>query len=135
MRLFGVHLREAGDPDWAVFGDTFAIGVPVGWGRKLPRTPAVFDRKTKWSLDVKEVLLEDFSDSEDAVSAGGAFRANYKSAKMYEDTVAAMLLEQSALSPPQVIVLSEAEARRRAQKLGRPLLVARCRHGRAGEVT
>ena len=80
MRLFGALLQEAGDPDWAVFGDTFASGVPVGWGRKLPRTPAVFDRKVKWALDIKEVRLEDFSVSEDALSASGAFRANYKPA-------------------------------------------------------
>lgn len=45
------YLRISGDPDSRVFyssSDSFAKGVRVGPNAKLPRVPAVFDKKTKW---------------------------------------------------------------------------------------
>ena len=44
-------LKQLGDPDWRIFDEahnSFSKGVPVGMGERLPRTPAVFPRKTKW---------------------------------------------------------------------------------------
>ena len=42
----------AGDPDHRIFWksrDSFCTGVPVGVGPKaMPRTPALYERKTKW---------------------------------------------------------------------------------------
>ena len=44
-------LREIGDPDFRIFDgakESFSTGVPIGFQCKLPRTPAVFERKTKF---------------------------------------------------------------------------------------
>ncbi len=49
LRLLQALLAEAGDPDSAVIAD-YVEGVPIGVGVKLPRTPAVFDRRTRWSI-------------------------------------------------------------------------------------
>ena len=49
VRLLGGFLEACGDPDHA--GITrYAGGVKIGVGIKMPRTPAVFERKTRWSL-------------------------------------------------------------------------------------
>ena len=51
LRLIGELLRLQGDPDWRVFykspSENFWDGVSVGPGRKMPRTPSVFERKIK----------------------------------------------------------------------------------------
>ena len=70
LRLLGEGLRLMGDPDWRIFyaskGGNFWDGVAVGPGTKMPRTPAVFERKTKFKkYDETEFLAE---------------AANYKSA-------------------------------------------------------
>ena len=43
-------LKDLGDPDWS-YPLSIAEGVPLGVGRTLPRTPAVFEEKTKWALN------------------------------------------------------------------------------------
>ena len=50
VRLLQAILREAGDPD-ANGMDHFGRGIRVGVGCRLPRTPAVFERKRRWRLD------------------------------------------------------------------------------------
>ena len=47
--LLGKVLRSFGDRDWGVLG-LYSVGVPLGLGVDLPRTPAVFPAKTKWPL-------------------------------------------------------------------------------------
>ena len=45
------HLRLAGDPDHRVFfssSRSFAKGVTIGLKGRMPRVPAVFDRRTRW---------------------------------------------------------------------------------------
>ena len=44
-------LREAKDPDWRILIEgkfNYAEGLPLGCNMRLPRTPAVFARKTRW---------------------------------------------------------------------------------------
>ena len=51
LHLLASTARVLGDPDWRILVDnreSYATGVPVGYRRRLPRTPAVFDRKTRW---------------------------------------------------------------------------------------
>ena len=62
LSLIGQTLKELGDPDWKIFEKDpkgFSEGVPVGFREKLPRTPAVFERKTRWRAydEVAEVSL------------------------------------------------------------------------------
>ena len=50
-RQAALFLRLSGDPDFHVFYSSacfFAKGVSLGVNEKLPRTPAVFERKRKW---------------------------------------------------------------------------------------
>ena len=50
FRLIGELAKACGDPD-AMFSELLARGVCIGSKeRRLPRTPAVFERKTKWRL-------------------------------------------------------------------------------------
>ena len=50
VRLIGELAKACADPD-AMFSEFWARGVYIGSkGRRLPRTPAVFERKTKWKL-------------------------------------------------------------------------------------
>ena len=51
--LLGSALKATGDPDWKVML-TYAVGVPLGVGVEMLRTPAVFPPKTKWSLKGQE---------------------------------------------------------------------------------
>ena len=51
--LLGSVTKAVGDPDWAVM-KTLAVGVPLGLGVELPRTPLVYPpQKIKWSLKEK----------------------------------------------------------------------------------
>ena len=55
LNLLGAYLAAIDDPDFDILTrttDSFTTGVRVGVGCRLPRTPAVFERKLKWrSLD------------------------------------------------------------------------------------
>ena len=64
LSAIGQTLKEMGDPDWKIMASTvhsYASGVRLGVGIKMPRTPAVFKKKTHWcryeeselALDVK----------------------------------------------------------------------------------
>ena len=56
VRLLGGLLQAAGDPDWRVM-DTYARGVCIGVGVRMPRTPAVFPPKRKWRLSGQQDRL------------------------------------------------------------------------------
>ena len=47
FQLFRGLLEHLGDPDTSIM-DHCLVGVRVGVGARLPRTPAVWDRKTRW---------------------------------------------------------------------------------------
>lgn len=74
LHAIGELLREQGDPDWRIYfassspSGNFTDGVAVGVGVRLPRTPALYERKQKWrKLD--ESLLD--WDMGNYVSASG----------------------------------------------------------------
>ena len=51
LNLLGAYLAAIDDPDFDILTretDSFTTGVRVGVGCRLPRTPAVFERKLKW---------------------------------------------------------------------------------------
>ena len=49
VRLLQAYLVAMQDPEKSLF-DWLARGTWIGYKEKLPRTPAVFERKTKWAL-------------------------------------------------------------------------------------
>ena len=53
LGIISAMLHKFGDPDWQFVKD-LEDGVPLGVDDELPRTPAVFEEKVKWSL-VEEV--------------------------------------------------------------------------------
>jgi hypothetical protein len=101
LRLIGETLRLMGDPDWRIYFESsrenFWDGVSVGPGTKMPRTPAVFERKTKF---------RSYDESEFSADV-----ANYKSAA--GPAMAAVLekqfLEESELGMMYRSTLSEAK--------------------------
>jgi hypothetical protein len=47
-------LEAAGDPDFRSMRKDFAPGVKIGWKRRMPRTPAVYERMKEWRLKTSE---------------------------------------------------------------------------------
>ena len=77
LNLASLMARVLGDPDWRVLvtgPNNFTRGVQVGVDEKLPRTPAVYDRKIKWRrYDPADLILEE--------------KSNYKSARLAKDSL------------------------------------------------
>ena len=51
LACIGELLRLCGDPDWKIYvkkRESFATGVRIGYKEKMPRTPAIYERKTHW---------------------------------------------------------------------------------------
>ena len=101
LRLLGELLRLVEDPDFRIFfastAGNFWDGVPVGPGVKMPRTPAVFERKVKFRK---------YDDSEFVSDV-----ANYKSAagpKMSE-VLTAQFLKEEAMGLMYLCSLEEAK--------------------------
>ena len=75
IRLMGSLLSAFQDPDW-YFCQFWARGVWLGSpDRKLPRTPAVFDRKVKWRF------------AEPGGDLHGEWRRNYPSLDQHAELV------------------------------------------------
>jgi hypothetical protein len=80
VRLLQAILRAVGDPDPAGM-EHFARGIRIGVGVRLPRTPAVYARKTRWrlpeqasadpdaDLDLDSIWLDNYRTAKDNVSA------------------------------------------------------------------
>ena len=108
VRLIGALLTDAGDPDAKVM-DTFAQGVRLGIGVRLPRTPAVYGPKKRWKYaSQKDPHAAGLCDDPD-----GVWQLNYKSADVLAPQVLALLRQQAARAVPQVLELSYAEAEAR----------------------
>jgi len=82
LPLLQALLAEAADPDYAIL-DRYMMGVRIGVGVVLPRTPAVYEARTKWRLPEQELLPDDVPEE----GVFGAWRANYTSAKLLQPQV------------------------------------------------
>ena len=52
LELMSQTLEIFGDPDWMILTtdkESFATGVPVGYGKPFPQVPAVFSERVKQS--------------------------------------------------------------------------------------
>ena len=90
-------LAMLGDPDTEVFKD-FEVGVNLGVTEPLPRTPWVYEQKTRWNLD----------------EPGGSQEwevPNYKSVHGHESAVRDLFAEEAALGWMEEV--TDEEARRR----------------------
>ncbi len=75
VRLLQSILRDAADPDWRGM-DRFATGIRLGVGVRMPRTPAVYARKTRW-----RIAEQAEADGWDMQTIGSVWRENYRTAK------------------------------------------------------
>ena len=106
------YLRVSGDPDSRVFfssSESFANGVRLGLNAKLPRAPAVFDKKTKWRQYEEEDGDPDLE------------RENYLSAREHANLVQKQFEAEAALGCTVEMPLDVAK-RRFGEDLASPLL-------------
>ncbi len=104
VELLGAYLKACGDPDWSVMKE-FRVGVRIGVGVELPRTPVVFEEKQKWSLP-EQAPHSGWSFDEDTFV--GAKCQNYTSAKDFAEEVRFVLEDQVCRG--QILKMPEAEA-------------------------
>jgi len=107
-------LRNARDPDAAVL-DQYMTGIRIGVGVTMPRTPDVYEARTRWKLPEQERLGEEGLEED----IPGAWRANYTSVKLLQKEVVKELDDLNARG--LTLKLSEEEAR---AKYGSELVVA-----------
>ena len=103
-RLFGAMLAAAQDPDAAGIRE-FVRGVPIGVGVKLPRLPALYKRKTRWSLEAQWVP------EKEEPSTGEVWLANYRSTANFLPQLRKAL--QADVDGGLIEKLTSTEARRR----------------------
>ncbi len=105
VRLLQAVLIRAGDPDPGAV-DRLAVGVPLGVDTRLPRTPAVYPRKQRWSLPQQNDPW-----TWDRPWSSGTWRENYKSTWGHEDEMQAQLDDHVANGLAER--LTETEVKRR----------------------
>ena len=89
-------LKFAGDPDWRQYTEakhSFANGVPLGVDFRMPRTPALFERKRLGAHECEEL------------------RDNHKSVEGYEGKVEQQFEKEIAMSAMVKMSLEEAQRR------------------------
>jgi len=98
LHAIGQTLRLMGDADDRIIdvsSNSYVKGVPVGVGCKLPRTPAIFNRKTRWrKYDPSEECLD---------------MKNYKSAVEAEEDLEKQFKEEEALGMMFPVTLAVAK--------------------------
>ncbi len=126
IRLLQALLREANDPD-DVGMTQFAKGVKIGVGIKMPRTPAVYLRKTRWRLAAQ-------AEQQDGSTLGyeAAWRDNYRPAVLHREELRRQLDEH--VDRGMAIRLPAADAVTRFPNLSVNSLNAVEKLGEKGEV-
>ncbi|CAL1153097.1 unnamed protein product, partial [Cladocopium goreaui] len=88
LALLEEFLRLCNDPDASAYfsgKDSFAAGVSLGVNQKMPRTPAVFEKKCKWRAYDGETTAAD------------VFRNNYPGAAENAKAIEAQFVEEAKL--------------------------------------
>ena len=114
FRLLSALLQACGDPDWKVF-NTYATGVRVGVGVKMPRTPPVYAPERSWKLPLQRDREAHDRDLHDY----SVFQKNYRSAVELQAAVEKEL--RASVASNMALEMSEAEAR---ERFGNKLVVA-----------
>ncbi len=90
VRLLRCLLRAAGDPDPNGMLH-YCRGVRLGVNCKLPRTPAVYERKVRWRLQEQYQAQEHYGQSVE-----GVWRTNYKSVDAHLELIDRQLCDHVA---------------------------------------
>ena len=110
FRYLSLLLEAADDPDKHL--GEFAWGVRVVPGARLPRLPALYEKKTSWRLPEQYNSLDY---QEERAAAEGVWRSNYSSLAGLADKVEAVMDDQAERG--QILRLTEKEARARFPNL------------------
>ena len=82
LHILSEVARVLGDPDWRILvraKESFASGVRVGYKTRLPRTPAVFERKKRWrKYDPEDFALEIKANYQSMVGSEQQIKAQYE---------------------------------------------------------
>ncbi len=105
VRLLQAILRAVGDPDPAGM-EHFARGIRIGVGVKLPRTPAVYSRKTRWRLPEQSG-----ADADAEVGVEAVWLDNYRTAKENLGAIEQQLDDHVSRGLADRVDASEAELR------------------------
>ncbi len=105
VRLLQAVLHAAEDPDHAGM-EHFARGVRLGVNVRMPRTPAVYARKTAWRLPSQREAQQFYGQTTE-----GVWRENYLSVKAHVQLIERQLEDHAARD--LALSLSPEEARRR----------------------
>ncbi len=108
-RLLRAILWEANDPDKRGTRHYYE-GVRVGVGTRMPRTPAVFAKKTKWNLPQQERAADQLG-----TTVASVWRDNYETVKAHAELIHDQLEEHHRRG--LALKLSPAEARSRFPNL------------------
>ena len=127
-RYLGLLLRVADDPEVGIA--EYAQGVRVGPGVRMPRLPALYRQKRRWRLPEQTDPLDYL---ERTLDEGMTWRRNYASLEQWKEQVLEVMHDQA--SRRQMLVLPEAEARRRYPDLVVASLGAIRKDKPNGEVT
>ena len=99
LALLEEFLRLCNDPDASAYfsgKDSFAAGVSLGVNQKMPRTPAVFEKKCKWRAYDGETTAAD------------VFRNNYPGAAENAKAIEAQFVEEAKLGAMVKMEVEEA---------------------------
>ena len=81
VRELQAFLRACGDPDAEVL-DAYARGVSLGYKKRIPRAPAIFEQKVKWRLPYEDDEMQN-----------QAWVTNYGSARERNEALSAKIKE------------------------------------------
>ena len=127
-RHLDAMLRSAGDPEVSL--GSFAIGVRLDPGIRMPRLPALYVKKRRWRLPDQ---ADPVAWQEERTAAQGVWRRNYSTMAEWSEECVKIMNDQAEWG--QVLRLSEEEARRRFPCLTVASLGAQKKKKPGGEVT
>ena len=124
LELMSQTLEIFGDPDWTILTtdkESFSTGVPVGYGKPLPRVPSVFPERVKQSkLDESEymsVAKNYKSAEENSKGLEEKFREDESAGLMFPTTMGVL----QSMYPSQEILVAALGAIKKPDGSVRPL--------------
>ena len=79
--LLEALLRLGNDPDWKIIASasaSFVTGVPIGVDRRMPRTPAVYERKRRWRPLDESIFVGHKDNYSSAVDAADQLETQFR---------------------------------------------------------
>ena len=105
FRLLGGLLKAAAEPEVSIA--SFAQGVRVGPGSRMPRCPKLYTKKKKWQIPEQREQV----DVDEVLATQGVWNKNYSTLSSFRAEVEEVLRDQAGRG--QVLIMPEVEARNR----------------------